>query len=85
MTSRLEPRLVSGPSSARPRAKILGHMMELKRPTRMMLHMATWPKVNMDVTTRQQARMAATPSTGPARSFWVMPAPQKRPIMAPPQ
>ena len=37
------------------------------------------------VMTRQPATMAATPSTGPARNFCVMPAPQKRPTMAPPQ
>ncbi|MHB1674838.1 MAG: hypothetical protein ACYCSP_11400 [Acidobacteriaceae bacterium] len=47
--------------------------------------MATWPNVVTDAITRQQAAMAATPSTGPARNFCVIPAPPKRPTIKPSQ
>jgi len=72
-------------SSAMPRVKILGNMMELKKPTRMMLAMAMWPLVSIEVSTRALAQNAAMPKTVPALTFCRIAEPMKRPIMAPPQ
>src|SRR6185436_18870638 len=48
---RPDPLPVSGPSSATPRVKMLGNMMELKSPTAIMLHIARCPLVSMETVT----------------------------------
>ena len=58
-----EPRLVSLPKPSIPRVKMLGNMMELKKPTAKMLHIATWPALIIEVTVSKAAAIAATPNT----------------------
>ena len=60
-----EPSPVSGPSSATPSVKMLGNMIELKKPTRIMLHIATWPVLSIEIATRALADMAQIPSNNP--------------------
>src|SRR5580692_2882689 len=60
-----EPSPVRGPSSATPRVKILGNMIELKNPTRMMLYMAVCPVVSMETATSAAAHTAQMPSSSP--------------------
>src|SRR5436305_1799021 len=40
---------VSGPSPAMASVKMLGNIIELNKPTRMRLHMETWPTVSMQL------------------------------------
>ena len=58
-----EPSPVSGPSSATPRVKMLGNMIELKKPTRMMLYIAMCPVVSIEIATSAAAHTAQIPSS----------------------
>ena len=80
-----EPSPVSGPSSATPSVKMLGNMMELKKPTRMMLYIATCPVVSMEIATRAAAQTAQIPSRPRVLIFCKSADPMKRPTIAPPQ
>ena len=80
-----EPFPVNGPSSATPRLKIVGNIMELKKPTARMLHMAKCPSVSIDRLTRIEVQIANAASRRPGLNFRNSPAPRKRPIIAPPQ
>ena len=68
-----------------PSVKMLGNMIELKKPTRIMLPMATWPVEKMETSTSAMAQQAAMPSISPAFTFCRIAEPMKRPIIAPPQ
>src|SRR5215475_962639 len=57
-----EPSPVNCPSSAIPLVNIDGNMMELKKPTKRMLHIAKWPSLNTDVITSRAAHAAQRPS-----------------------
>ena len=80
-----EPSPVSGPSSATPRVKMLGNMMELKNPTSRMDHIATGPLLKTETVTSSIATMAQKVRTLPVLTFCKTAEPMKRPIMAPPQ
>src|SRR6266571_604538 len=43
-----DPLPVSGPSSATPRLKMVGNMIELNSPTARMLHIAPYPPISME-------------------------------------
>src|ERR1700704_5738940 len=51
MFSSPDPLPVRGPSSATPRLKIVGNMIELKNPTARIVHIAVWPPNIMEATT----------------------------------
>src|SRR5271166_2527290 len=44
---------------------MLGNMIELKKPTRMMLYIATCPFVSMEIATRHAAHTAQRPRSAP--------------------
>src|SRR5215472_15891823 len=64
---------VKGPSSATPRLKIVGNMMELKNPTARMLHMAKCPCVSIDRQTSDEVQIANVPKRCPALTFLIGP------------
>jgi len=62
-----------------PRAKMLGNMMELNRPTATIEIIATCSKATIDMTTRTPAMDAAAASTRPMENLRKMAEPMKRP------
>ena len=60
-----EPSPVSGPSSATPNVKMLGNMIELKNPTRMMVYIAVCPVVSIEIATSAAALTVQMPSNSP--------------------
>ena len=80
-----EPLLVIGPSPAMPSVKMLGNMMELKKPQSTRVPMATCPLVNMEMAIRIAAVKPKMPSSFPALTLVMIPAPSRRPTSAPNQ
>ena len=52
-----------------PKVKMLGNITELKRPTKMIAHIATWPNASIEHATSAQATSAAIPSTTSVGNF----------------
>src|SRR5580698_8553242 len=80
-----DPLLVIGPSPAMPSVKMLGNMMELKKPHRTMVQMATLPEVDMDVIRSAEAANPKIPSSLPDFTFVRIHEPSRRPTSAPNQ
>src|SRR5277367_1310127 len=82
---RPDPLPLKGPSSASPKLKMVGNMIELKNPTARMLHIATRPLKSIEAVTNAPATIAQRPSKYRGLKRWRSPAPRKRPSMEPPQ
>ncbi len=82
---RPDPFPVKGPSSATPKLKMVGNMMELKRPTASMVHIAVCPPNSMEAVTSAAAKIAQSANRDPGLNRRKSPAPRNRPIIAPPQ
>ena len=54
---------VNGPNPSMPNVKMVGNMMELKKPIARMLIMATWPVVAIEMQTSKAAMKAFAVST----------------------
>src|SRR5690242_14873581 len=76
---------VMGPRFSMPRANSPGNMIELKNPTKIMLHIARRPDEQMDVDTRRKAMHAEIASAVLVVTFLSTAEPTNLPIMAPPQ
>jgi len=57
-----DPVRVSGPSSATPKLKIVGNMIELKNPTARIVHIAICPPTSMETVTSCQFRATDEPA-----------------------
>src|SRR5580692_6353024 len=53
-----DPLPLKGPSSASPKLKMVGNMIELKNPTARMLHIAVWPLKSIEAVTNAPATIA---------------------------
>ena len=76
-----EPSLVSDPSSAMPRAKMVGYMMELARPHRIRLQTATVPVVLIANSIRATPKNPRPASSTFARIFFIATVPANLPSM----
>src|SRR6185437_16307773 len=76
---------VNGPKPAMARVKMLGNMIELNKPTAIIVHMAKEPKLSIESVTSSAATAALKPSRARVGSFCSTPDPTKRPTIAPPQ
>src|SRR5580704_2077206 len=77
-TNSPEPSPVSGPRPSIASVKMVGNITELNKPTAMIVHIATWPKVSIDAATRTAAIKAATPRILFGEIFCCNPEPIKR-------
>src|SRR5580704_7207394 len=80
-----DPLPLKGPSSASPKLKMVGNMIELKNPTARVLHIAIWPLKSIEPVTNAPAAIAQRPSRYLGLKRCSNPAPRKRPSMEPPQ
>ena len=77
--------LVYCPSPAIARLKIVGNIIELNKPTRMIVHIAKEPLLKTVSKTSKEAIPALKARAFPAATFCMAAAPTNRPTMAPPQ
>src|ERR1017187_9684045 len=80
-----DPLLVIGPSPAMPNAKMLGNMMELKKPQSTTVQIATDPLLNIETTSSAAAIKPKAPSSLFDLILVSTHEPSRRPTSAPNQ
>src|ERR1700742_1894113 len=80
-----EPSAVRGPRPSDASAKMVGNMMELKRPMESSDQPDTAPAVLAEIKSSSTTMVALKASTLPGETYFSTKAPMKRPTNAPPQ